>query len=1457
MKKRILMSAASLLIVFSILSFQPLACILPGLSQVVNADSYSSITSDSQFRDALANGGHYRIDVATLSVDDNPNNCTVGAGKDVVIDLNGSDVNLTGGNEYSGIKLSSGSTLTITGSGSLVSYPSTANIIPLFDANSGTSTLNLEADAEFTNMNGYIAAVYNGATLNLNISAGRYSHANKSQVNDYFNVANGTLNASFTGGHFDKNFSDSYVASGYKKIDDSSIRNYHYTVIKDEAVVTKAPEALKLNWTGEDQALVTAGTATNGTMMYSLTENGEYSADIPVASDIGEYTVYYKAVGTGSTTPSEVASVTSYIKKSVEVTLTAPDKEYDGEAYSDYVCTSGDYDAVISFRASGSQELLDSAPSAVGSYEIRAVIEETADHYGASTEWIPFVINEIALHYTAPEAITGLIYNRSAQELVTPGTSDHKTTVEYALGVAPKAYTQEDGYGSSNPININVEDLNPDDVLVIGQGGYCIWNGTVTVINTPDGEPLSNSTKREVADLYKDASGSLNYRPYLPSVHMPAATWDSTSGYNSFKVVSREGRNVTITPYKLTGEVEDTRVWSSEVPTATSGGTYKVAWRITASDEVDGLDEQIIEVTIGQADPTYVITGKSNLTYTGENQVLVNIEGYGGTLYFEKFTLVNGSYISGGGFVPEIPEGKYATKYMIFWYSDENENYKALGSESNYRSLDVEIGQAENSCTPPEPVEGLVYDGNNHDLVTAGTAEHGTMLYSLEQDGTYSGDIPVGCDAGTYTVWYKVEGDEGYASIEPQSVEVTIGKMPIVVTLATGNEYVWGTWVTPYERFSVANVPDSVYEELKDAIAKCIDTPSGSPSYYNVDTSANVPGVYTFGLAQYWIEDFAKKEAYSNYVLSFANTQGSFTITPYDLNNIAQYGDRAATITYGEREFTYDGGYHRAKVTVLVPYDKADTTTGEVERLSSNMHINYSGSYQTQVGGYSTIATVTNCEGSLEITWRIVEADPEFTAPTGNRLIYNGSEQQLVTAGTTQHGGFVYALDGSPLLYQNSWNLNSSDLRVGDVLNPTTYFQGIRLYNGTFIMGDKEVSGDGYVAELCFSRDDGYIVVFDPDGRFIAQWDSNEYNSLKVTKIEGDTVTMVPFMYVEGADPDLTEWSDDIPTRSAIGEYTVRYKLEGDWNHKDSPIGSVEAVIREEQITDITDLAGYTLSLEGDIGVKFYVAMKDELLTNRDAQMVFTVPEGNKTTTQIVRVADVVAMELPIHIDGKEYYPFKCTVSAKEMASVIKAQMMSDDVAGDVYEFTVKGYADYLLANPGKFPEFENAQDLVKAMLNYGAAAQVYFGVEGTGPANSSLSEAEKDLSTIHVPSSAEANYLPAGVTFVGASLGTKTKMTLSLYFTGAENATFKYGGEEIEPEIIGGYQVICINDLYANNISGGYTVFVDGGYITYSPLNYCYKVDSGASYSPVLKNLCKAIYQYAVKADEYFAQQG
>lgn len=81
------------------------------------------------------------------------------------------------------------------------------------------------------------------------------------------------------------------------------------------ATVTAAPSAITgLIDNSQAQALVTEGTAENGTMVYAL-EDGVYSGNIPTGTDAGEYNVYYKAKGDGITYgDSDEAYVTVSIK---------------------------------------------------------------------------------------------------------------------------------------------------------------------------------------------------------------------------------------------------------------------------------------------------------------------------------------------------------------------------------------------------------------------------------------------------------------------------------------------------------------------------------------------------------------------------------------------------------------------------------------------------------------------------------------------------------------------------------------------------------------------------------------------------------------------------------------------------------------------------------------------------------------------------------------------------------------------------------------------------------------------------------------------------------------------------------------------------------------------------------------------------------------------------------------
>ena len=95
------------------------------------------------------------------------------------------------------------------------------------------------------------------------------------------------------------------------------------TIAKAAAAVAKAPAAVaELTYNGQDQALVTAGTATGGTMMYRLGENGDYTDAVPTGTDAGNYTVYYYVKGDANHNDTAPASVqVTLAKKAATVTV--------------------------------------------------------------------------------------------------------------------------------------------------------------------------------------------------------------------------------------------------------------------------------------------------------------------------------------------------------------------------------------------------------------------------------------------------------------------------------------------------------------------------------------------------------------------------------------------------------------------------------------------------------------------------------------------------------------------------------------------------------------------------------------------------------------------------------------------------------------------------------------------------------------------------------------------------------------------------------------------------------------------------------------------------------------------------------------------------------------------------------------------------------------------------------
>lgn len=95
-----------------------------------------------------------------------------------------------------------------------------------------------------------------------------------------------------------------------------------------------APTVNTLTYNGAEQALVTAGKTTGGTMLYRLGDS-EWSEQIPTAKNAGEYTVWYKVQGNAEYADVAEQNVTVTVAKKA-VTVTALDKSaYTGSTAPD------------------------------------------------------------------------------------------------------------------------------------------------------------------------------------------------------------------------------------------------------------------------------------------------------------------------------------------------------------------------------------------------------------------------------------------------------------------------------------------------------------------------------------------------------------------------------------------------------------------------------------------------------------------------------------------------------------------------------------------------------------------------------------------------------------------------------------------------------------------------------------------------------------------------------------------------------------------------------------------------------------------------------------------------------------------------------------------------------------------------------------------------------------------
>lgn len=191
--------------------------------------------------------------------------------------------------------------------------------------------------------------------------------------------------------------------------------------------------------------------------------------------------------------------------------------------------------------------------------------------------------------------------------------------------------------------------------------------------------------------------------------------------------------------------------------------------------------------------------GAADFPYTDTSQAefeaAVHAESYSGIYdgkaYGITVTVPEGAIVRYG-----TKEGSYdlednpiytnAGTYRVYYQVSKEGLGPVTGSET------VSIEKADLAVTSPL-ANDLTYSGKAQDLVSAGEAQGGEILYVLGKDAdtapadeSFSKTIPAGTNAGTYYVWFKAVGDENHKSTEPRCVPVILKPKDIskaVVTL--------------------------------------------------------------------------------------------------------------------------------------------------------------------------------------------------------------------------------------------------------------------------------------------------------------------------------------------------------------------------------------------------------------------------------------------------------------------------------------------------------------------------------------------------------------------------------------------------------------------------------------------------------------------------------------------------
>ncbi len=659
---------------------------------------------------------------------------------------------------------------------------------------------------------------------------------------------------------------------------DTRSMGYSVRLVKDllDVTVTSAPEAItNLYYNGTAQELVTAGIADGGEMQYKV-DDGEWSAYLPVATEPGEYAVYYRVAGDADHVNSPVygpidvsiLSTVAYVTTSTSVSTYYADLASALSAWEANSTLTLLADATISSRidinntrtldlngygikmtgtdciflvqSGGDLTMIDSNPTrSTRTYNVSNNLAILADGGAYSFQ---------GGYLTGGQGSTAEDSYRRGGAVLLMGTNCRFTMrggtilgncAGFGGGVHVRRgkFVMEGGaiiYNSVSQYNYH----GGGAVFVdCGYGADLTLGGTALIEHN-----YANGYENGQVFIGEGADGQLVISGGSPRVINSANTNNLILGINStnYSIMTITGELTADADLSL--YVYRTGVLTSGYDTYHHGVDPNTFFSVQNSEYRLKLNASGEVQAVTMATISSVPSANSGLIYSGVAQELVTAgTANGGEM---QYSLDNTNWSA------DIPTGTDAATYTVY--------YKVVGdanhSDNAGSSVAITIAKADASITSvPTAIDGLVYNGSAQTLIAAGTANGGEMQYSLDNIN-WSAYLPTATEGGIYTVYYKVVGDANHNDVAAASLNVTI-KNTI-------------TWL------------DGDGNTLKTDVLAYGET----PEYTGATPTKTATAQYTFTFNDSWSPAIADVSADVTYTAQFDAATRSYVITFQDEN---------------------------------------------------------------------------------------------------------------------------------------------------------------------------------------------------------------------------------------------------------------------------------------------------------------------------------------------------------------------------------------------------------------------------------------------------------------------------------------------------------------------------------------------------------------------------------------------